>query len=220
MRTRALVAVVTLGLAAPAEAQLTVTYVANEGFLLEGGGQKILVDALTGRGISPYPTAPEEMRSKLDEARPPFDGVDLVLATHFHADHFDAEAVTRHLRANPEARFVSTPQAVGRLRGLLGADSPLLDRLEAVMPAEGERETVRYRGMEVQVLNLHHGRDRRPPVQNLGFLVRMGGVTWLHAGDTEVDESDVRPYGLPDEQIDVAFLPTWLLDGGRRLGGR
>ena len=44
------------------------------------------------------------------------DNVDLILATHNHADHFDPIAVGRHLRANPEARFVSTKQAVKSLR--------------------------------------------------------------------------------------------------------
>jgi hypothetical protein len=34
---RSVAAVLLLGLAAPAHAQLTVTYIANEGFLLEGG---------------------------------------------------------------------------------------------------------------------------------------------------------------------------------------
>jgi L-ascorbate metabolism protein UlaG (beta-lactamase superfamily) len=199
----------------PVHAQLRVTYVANEGFLLEGGGHKVLVDALTGRGISPYPTIPPAMRPNLEDARLPFYGVDLVLATHHHPDHFDPEAVARHLRANPGARFVSTPQAVERLRKTVGPGSGLLARIEAVLPPEGQRHTIRHRGFEVVVLNLHHGRDRRPPVQNIGFLARMGGVRWLHVGDTEVDEDDIRPYGLPDERIDVAFLPTWLLHGGR-----
>ena len=202
------------GLATPGQAQLRVTYVANEGSLLEGSGRKVLIDALTGERIPPYPTVPADLRPALEEARPPFDAVDLVLATHRHADHFDAETVARHLRANPAARFVSTPQAVEQLREALGAESPHLERVEAVLPAEGARQTVRHRGVEVQVLSLHHGRSRKPPIENVGFLARMGGVKWLQVGDTEVDEDDIRPYGLSDEQIDVAFLPTWFLEGG------
>ena len=44
-----------------------------------------------------------------------FAGVDLILASHFHGDHFDAASVARHLRANPEAVFLSTNQAVAEL---------------------------------------------------------------------------------------------------------
>jgi L-ascorbate metabolism protein UlaG (beta-lactamase superfamily) len=90
----------------------------------------------------------------------------------------------------------------------------VLERIEAVLPLEGERPVVLDLGLELQVLNLHHGRGRTPPVQNLGFLVEMGGVRWLHVGDTEVDGDDVRPYALGDEGIDLAFLPTWFLGGG------
>ncbi len=188
-----------LGLAAPAHAQLTVTYIANEGFLLEGGGHKVLVDALFGPGISPYPTIPPALRPALEGARPPFDDVDVV----------------RHLRANPKTRFISTPQAVDRLRRIAADDPGVLERLDATLPPEGERRTIHHRGLDVVVLNLHHGRSRNPPVQNLGFLVVMGGVKWLHVGDTEVDEDDVRPYELTSEAIDVALLPTWFFGSER-----
>ena len=212
---RSVAALLLLGLAAPAHAQLTVTYIANEGFLLEGGERKVLVDALFGPGISPYPTIPPALRPALEGASPPFDDVDVVLATHHHADHFDAGTVARHLRANPGARFISTPQAVDRLRRVAADDPGVLERLDATLPPEGERRTVRHRGLDVVVLNLHHGRSRNPPVQNLGFLVVMGGVKWLHVGDTEVDEDDVRPYALPSEAIGVALLPTWFFGSER-----
>ena len=44
-----------------------------------------------------------------------------MLASHHHGDHFDAEAVARHLASNPGARFVSTRQAVDRLQRLKDA---------------------------------------------------------------------------------------------------
>lgn len=199
----------------PAAAQLTVTYVANEGVLLEGGGYKILVDALFGPGIAPYATIPAEMRPALEGGQPPFDGVDLVLATHYHADHFDAATVLRFLQANGKARFVSTPQAVELLRRLAQGETEVLSRVEAALPAEGERHVVQHRGLEIEVLNLHHGRSRNPPVENLGFLARMGGLKWLHVGDTEVVEDDVRSQDLPGEGIDVALLPTWFFGSDR-----
>ncbi len=78
----------TVLVASPLPAELEITYVANEGFLLAGGGKKVLIDALFDGGIAGYPTIPDELRPSLEQARPPFDGVDLVLATHFHGDHF------------------------------------------------------------------------------------------------------------------------------------
>lgn len=208
----ALLLAVALGAAAThAAGEVTATYVANEGVLLAGGGAKILIDALVDDGVAGYPTPPPEIQAKLEAAEPPFDRVDLVLATHFHGDHFGPRAVARHLAANPRARFVSTPQAVERLRQLLGESSSILARVRGVYPAEGRRETVEHPGAAVTVLNLHHGRDRRPPVENLGFLIELGGVRLLHVGDTMATADELAAAGLAGEQVDAAFLPDWFV---------
>ena len=67
------------------------------------------------------------------------------------------------------------------------------------------------------VINLHHGRTR--PFQNLGFLVELGGIKFLHVGDTEATPAEFRLYELTAESIDVAFVPYWhLLDEATRVG--
>ena len=53
-------------------------------------------------------------------------------------DHFNAEAVAKHLRNNPEARFVSTRQAVEKLRRVDDFDE-FRDRVSGFWPAEGTR---------------------------------------------------------------------------------
>ncbi len=190
---------------APAWAQVEVTYIANEGFLLASGESKVLVDALLDEGLRGYARPTEPTRIALEAAQPPFDGVDLVLATHFHGDHFGPRAVSRHLAANPSALLVSTPQAIARLTPELSG------RSRAVHPAEGEVERLTVGDVRLTVLNLHHGRDRDPPVQNLGFLIEMGGVMLLHVGDTEVGVEDVRAYRQELERVDLGLIPTWFL---------
>lgn len=181
-----------------------ITYLANEGFLLAGGGEKVLVDALFGDGLAGYAVVPAELRSKLEAAQPPFDGVDLVLATHFHDDHFDPRAVGRFLAAAPQARFVSTPQAVERLRTEYDGFEGIAPRVRAVLPAEGDAERLESDGVALTVYNLHHGRGR--PIENLGFLVEVGGARLLHVGDTMVDA----------EELAVLDLPAgWFGPGGR-----
>ncbi len=197
-----------------AQAEVEITYLANEGFLLTAGEHKVLVDALFP-GLTPYPSVPEPTRSRLERAEPPFDGVSLVLATHFHDDHFGARQVARHLAAS-KAIFVSTPQATARLMEELPKDSSA--DIVAQHPQEGARSALSQPGIELEVLNLHHGRDRDPPVQNLGFLIRLGGVKILHVGDTEVSVDDIRPYRLDREEIDVALLPSWFFGSARWQG--
>jgi L-ascorbate metabolism protein UlaG (beta-lactamase superfamily) len=200
------------GAAAGPAAGAEITYLANEGFLLSGGGRAVLVDALFGDGLADYPRVPADLRSKLEAGEPPFDEVDVVLATHHHADHFDPRAVARFLRAVPTARFLSTPQAVERLREVSGgAWDGIAPRVRSVLPAAGEAEELTVAGVAVTVFNLHHGRDRRPPVQNLGFLLALGDRRILHVGDTEAGDADLAPLRFERREIDAALLPFWLL---------
>lgn len=199
--------------AGPAAAQVEVTFLANEGFLLSAGETRVLVDALFGDGIAGYPAVPEEIRRDLEGGAGRFAGVDLVLASHHHGDHFDPQAVARFLRAQPTARFVSTPQAVERLRQAAPGDA-LAGRAEGIWPPEGERVSLELGDdLRLSILNLHHGRGRRPEVQNLGFVIELGGLRVLHIGDTEASAEEFRAYDLDGVGIDVGLLPAWQVEG-------
>jgi formylglycine-generating enzyme required for sulfatase activity len=142
----------------------------------------------------------------LESGATPFAGVDLALATHHHADHFDAQAVAAHLSRNPQALFISTPQSVEKLKAVGGFEG-IKDRVVAASPGEGERIARAHRGVNVQMLNIHHGRNR--PVQNLGFIVEIGGKKLLHIGDSEAEDFVFKNYSLVKDNIDVAFIPYW-----------
>lgn len=178
--------------------------------MLEGGGRRVLVDALFRDGVAGYPTHASAERERLEAAQPPYDRIDLVLATHHHADHFDAAAVVRHLRANPRAVFVSTPEAARQARRL--ADPDQRSRIRGVSPGDGRALAVKADGLRLEALGLHHGRDRPRPVENLGFLLTLGGVTLLHVGDTEATAADLAPLALERARLDVALVPTWFVD--------
>lgn len=198
--------------AAPAalESDLRIEYLANEGFLIETSGHKILVDALFDRGVPGYATLPPELRSDLMRAEGRFAAVDLVLATHYHRDHFDARTVAAHLRANPRALFVSTEQALAAL-GEVAPEIAESGRVRGLSPAAGRRVAIEHDGMELEVLHLHHGHGGNPPTQNLGFLLKVGDWKLLHVGDTESTAEDFAVNNLVSERIDVAFLPDWHL---------
>lgn len=193
--------------AVPCQA-LRITHLANEGFLIESDGSKVLVDALIGEGLPPYEVPSAQLRHRMATAQAPFHDVDLVLATHHHGDHFDPEGVASHLLHNPRAVFVSTDQAVGLLRELEG-HAELASRIRAVVPDEGEFVDLVENGVRLRVLRLHHGRSR--PIQNLGFVLQLKDGRVLHVGDTEVTAAELAVHGLPSLELDVAFLPFWQL---------
>lgn len=200
-------------LCTPAEVgtEVKITALGNGGFLIEAGGREVIVDGLY-RGLRGYVAPTEEQRRARERAAPPFDEIDLVLATHHHGDHFDAEVVARHLAANPRGVLISTPTAVDLVGGNREDLPGFSDRLRPVYPREGESIHLEVGDIDVEVLNLHHGRGRKPPVENLGFLVRMGGVSFLHMGDTEATAEELGELDLRQRHIDIAFVPYWHLE--------
>lgn len=196
---------------------LQLTYLGCEGVLLRSAAGSVLIDGLFGEEAAPFAMPPAADRDALRHARPPFDGVDVVIATHYHGDHFDPAAVADHLRASRRTRFLSTPQAVGRF--IDAAGPAFADRVQALPPVEGVREAVEVNGIRVEYFGLSHGKVNYADVENLGVLVRLGDRSILHLGDGIIDEKALRAAGVPGEAADVGVLPYWFLTYpfGKRL---
>lgn len=197
----------------PAPKPLRVTYIGNEGFMIESGEVKILIDALYRKGVPGYVVIPEERRRLLETAQPPFDGVTLILASHSHADHFDPGAVVEYLKASPKTVFLSTPQAIEHMKAVPGFET-VQGRTRAVLPEEGKRFRTERPGLVLQVLNLHHGGGQK--VENLGFILVAGDVSILHVGDTAESFRGFEVNRIAEEGIDLAFLPYWYLTEGNK----
>lgn len=188
---------------------IKITYVGNEGFIIDAGESKVLVDALYGSGVAGYVPNSPSRRRKLEKGMPPFDHIDVALATHYHADHFDPSVVGMHLANNRSTSFVSTRQAVEQLEDEFEGSKLIRDRVIGVLPAEGRRDTMVFDGITVVAVNLHHGRSR--PVDNLGFIIDIGGIRLFHVGDTEVTPEELAALNLDTLGIDVFMLPYWFL---------
>jgi L-ascorbate metabolism protein UlaG (beta-lactamase superfamily) len=163
--------------------------------------QRILIDVI-------YKGYAEGVLKPILDSQPPFDWVDLILATHEHHDHFDPELVLKYLQNNPETVFASTPNAVD---AILALDSSMQTRLTAIELKAGEREQLTLADIDLEVIHLSHG---MPGILNLGFIITFEEATFFHMGDMDpavVSVSDLQAYGLPGKQIDIAFVHEYLL---------
>ncbi len=178
-----------------------VTFVYNTGFLITVGDKRILIDVL-------YEGYAGGVLKPVLDSQPPFDGVDLILATHEHHDHFSPDLVLRYMQDNPHAVFISTQSAVEQLVAL---DDGIQDRALPIELGRGESEQIDLDGFTLEAIYLSHG---IPGLLNLGFIVEIGDVVLLHTGDADPDSvsvSDLQSYSLPERQIDVAFVPDFWL---------
>ncbi len=199
---------------------LELTYLGCEGVLVRSRAGSVLIDGLYSDEATPFGMPDAVALDALRRARPPFDAVDAILATHHHADHFDAGAVATHLGANPRAVFVSTSQAAAALRAATGG--AFAGRMHTLPATEGVVGGVDVGGIRVDGFGLSHGKVNYGDVEHLGLLVTLDGRTVLHLGDGIIAEKSLRSAGVIDAAIDVGVVPFWFLTYpfGKRLAER
>jgi len=178
--------------AVPQDAPLEITYIANEGFLVSVGGDKVLIDALHENPWG-YANTPLEVREMMAADEPPFDDLDLVVVSHPHTDHFSPGLVHSYLARHPGVTFVGSQATIGLMRDSVGtAFNQVEGQLREVSPPWGESQTL-----------------------------SLGERTILHMADlfpgTSVEY--LEGYGLQNEKIDVLFADPWFVTSadGQRL---
>lgn len=198
---------------------LKVTYIANEGFLVASGEQKVLIDALQRGGIDRYASPPPTTLDELEGARGSFAGVNLILVSHPHRDHFHPASVARHLENNPAAQLISSLQVVEAVRHELASTGAVAARMNGTYPEGSGRSIHTVAETRLEVFRLRHENRRNYGVQNLGLIFVVGGKKILHIGDAEMTAQNFAPHRLPEEDLDLAFLPYWYLtsEKGREI---
>jgi L-ascorbate metabolism protein UlaG (beta-lactamase superfamily) len=200
LRPLALLALAVLSLPAPLLAQeLRVTYLANEGVLVESAGTRVLIDALFRDSLEPYARHSRAVQEELETGQKPFDGIGLALATHFHLDHWDAGAISRFLRSNPQALFASTEQATAMI------PSALRERVRNLWPMNGQPSTLVAGKAKVTAIPLQHG-----ATQSLAYRLELSGWTVAHLGDADPSVENFTKVASAGP-VDLALVPFWWL---------
>jgi L-ascorbate metabolism protein UlaG (beta-lactamase superfamily) len=133
--------------------------------------------------VDPGSLTSEESRAKLR-------GLDAVLITHVHGDHFDS-TVLRGLRAP-----VYGPPDVAALAKKAGLEAKALN---IGMP-------VNVAGAEIMPVGANHGPAVTKPIANYGYVVKVNGKRIYVTGDVAGQQSDV-----PRGPFDVVTVP---IEGG------
>lgn len=150
--------------------------------LVASGGRKVLFDALYSYSFDRYALVPTETQAAMLAGEAPFDGIDAVLVSHVHGDHFSREPALRFLHANREALLFGTPQIADALREA-GADSQVMDRVIVFdIKPDDKAETFTAGGLAVSAAAIpHSGGERMAHIQNLSFRVTLDdGVSAVH----------------------------------------
>ncbi|MBN2523071.1 MAG: MBL fold metallo-hydrolase [Bacteroidales bacterium] len=186
---------------------LSVTYVANCGFLIESGTKKILVDALFKEGYNRYEIPDSGTRILLTSNKEPFNNIDLILITHSHADHFDPEMVIRCMVNNPDAKLLCPEQVLD----IIGKDpagyEKIRSRITECTPDTFTTEKIEIDGIEVTACRLAHGYQNKSDIQNIAYLIRINKIKVFHTGDADpLQINKLTGIDLSEEHINIGLI--------------
>lgn len=185
-----------------------VCHIANAGFAVRAPEGTVLIDALFRDGLPDYQQAPGALNEKMETGAAPFDDVRLVVVTHAHPDHFNAAALVRHAKHNPDTHYLVTPQARKRMIEA-GFPEAAGSRVQAVYPHNDRHETRTYGHIRAAGYRVSHGKGSA--IQNIGVLIETGGVKVFHTGDMEPYPDELAEAGLRNLGVDAALVPFWVL---------
>ena len=200
------------------DTSMEVTYIANEGFLISSGEKKILIDAVYQKTNPNYAAPSEDVLEKMKKGLPPFDDVDLLLATHFHHDHFDSNSVALFLKNNPETMFVSTEQTVEKVKKVNQIYPEIEHQIVKMKLDKDESTQITVNGIDLKIFRTAHSGDRYEYQNNI-YLVKLGDKYILHEGDSNRRIETFEKLGLEKENINIAFAHGWFLfnEEGREI---
>jgi len=197
----------------------TIMYVGNEGVFISDGTKAVLIDGLHRKYGDAYLFPPADVLSAMEQAKPPFDQVRVLLVSHVHGDHFHPESVGLHLKNNPKADLVTDAQKAADIARNYPDHESVRSRVQEFTPEWKTAVTYERDGIRVRLLGMKHGSDRFWWIKNLGHIVEIGGKKFFHFGDADMTDENFAAFDLPAEKIDIAFVPYWFLlsEEGRRI---
>ena len=184
-----------------------VSYIANSGFIVKVGYHKIMFDGLFQNGMNRYLEPDEQTVSLIKNGLHPFDDIDLVFISNFHADHFDPYLATQFMLHNQNVKMICPQQVINKMM-IFTADYPKIQgRIIEATPVVNQYDRMVISDYEILACNIRHENPENDHIENMGYVVNIDGIKIFHSGDSDPETlDDLRGLNLSDLNIDIAFL--------------
>jgi L-ascorbate metabolism protein UlaG (beta-lactamase superfamily) len=213
----------------PGAGEAWLWYLGQHGFVIKLGGLVFYIDVILNDLV-------DEEGKSLREYPAPFEPgmvgrVDYVLCTHNHGDHLNLQTLVPLAQANPRARFVVPRPWRSLLRDAEIGDERILGATEGEEltlegstrggDAMGPVSLLPIAATHTRFIQEEPERDEKGDPLCLGYLLRGGGLSIYHAGDTWVTPRLVHSLKAAGP-VDIAILPIngtdWERTGDNCIG--
>ena len=185
---------------------ISITYIANAGFLVEMNDKKIVFDAFFEEGFGKYDCPDSNMIFQMKNNLPPFNNIDYIFVSHYHGDHVDALLLTEYLMNNRHIRLFC-PEQVNQILKEDSLKYQLIKKqIVRMTPDTNSYKKNEYDDITVTACRLWHGKKENNDIENIGFIIEYKNRCIFHSGDaTLADFNGVNGY-LANCNIDVAII--------------
>ncbi|MCP4155482.1 MAG: MBL fold metallo-hydrolase [bacterium] len=181
---------------------VSVTYIANDGYIFSDGTHKVAVDCMFYLKYGSWHSPNKKMKKKMENGEKPFDNIDVIIVTHAHGDHYKADMVAKYM-SKIETTLIAPPQAIARLK----KSQFFIPGKGTILTAPGDffkSREFKVKELNITTLTLRHvGKNR--PTQNMVVRVGFKDLTITHAGDAKLD--DLFEAKFP--KTDIVMLSYW-----------
>lgn len=184
---------------------LRLWWLGQSGFLLQWRGRHLLLDPYLSDSLTQKYANSDKPHVRMTErvvAPEKLDFVDLIVSTHNHTDHLDAQTLIPLLASARQDVSIIVPAA----NRAFAAKRLEID-LSVLVPLNAG-QSMEKKGFDITAVPAAHDKletDDRGRNIYLGYIIRAGQWTLYHSGDTVIYDGMsqlLRPHG-----IDVALLP-------------
>jgi len=192
---------------------LEITYIANEGFLIQQGDQKICIDALVENPWG-YMQTGDRVYEKMKKGESPFDEVDILIGSHNHLDHLTMPMVPDVLRGNPRMKLVSSLAGVDELKTIPNVNYHTMEhQVINITPELGEMVNKKIDGIDLQMYGINHAGPGQGAYLTLMTLMNFDDLNVLHVADIAPSSNleYFKAFQLQDAGIDIAFIDPFMI---------
>jgi L-ascorbate metabolism protein UlaG (beta-lactamase superfamily) len=179
-------------------------WLGQSGFLVQWQEHHLLFDPYLSDSLTHKYAATDQPHVRLTArviAPERLDFINVVTSSHNHTDHLDRETLVPLLRVNPRLQLVAPEANRGFIADRLGVELEFARGITA-------GETKHFGMFEITAVPAAHPtqeKDEWGHHKFLGYVVRCGGFTIYHSGDTLLYDGMAET--LADFRVDVALLP-------------
>ncbi len=188
-----------------------VTYIANDGVMLEFEDKKVMIDGmnrasnLAGAWVSP--SAADYLN--VENGVAPYDDIDVIMVTHAHGDHINTPAIQNYLTNHPNTKLIVPSSMQVNFAGFAS-------QMPNFSINKFERVNLNVNNISIDVLEIEHFDQNNQDfsmVQSYAYIVTLNGKKLFHTGDIDYIDSQLNVFNLLADNIDVIFIPTFVIPG-------